>query len=125
MTSLYMQGSSKSEHLNTIGDAEDDSDVLIECKDVYKSFGEKKILNGVNFKVKSYHCFCFFEFVDSAHVCMELVNIIRKVEAVMISMTAVFLKWEGLTYYINMLITELDKCFNFISSFALCIDQTW
>lgn len=30
---------------------EDDSDVLIECKNVYKSFGEKDILRGVSFKV--------------------------------------------------------------------------
>lgn len=29
----------------------DDSDVLIECRDVYKSFGEKHILSGVSFKV--------------------------------------------------------------------------
>lgn len=50
-----MQGSSKSEHLNTIGDPEDDSDVLIECKEVYKSFGEKQILNGVNFKVITFY----------------------------------------------------------------------
>jgi hypothetical protein len=34
-----------------VRDHEDDSDVLIECRDVYKSFGEKKILNGVSFKV--------------------------------------------------------------------------
>jgi len=33
-------------------DRDDDSDVLIECRDVYKSFGEKKILNGVSFKVR-------------------------------------------------------------------------
>ncbi|KAL9861142.1 Protein TRIGALACTOSYLDIACYLGLYCEROL 3 [Arabidopsis thaliana] len=30
---------------------ENDSDVLIECRDVYKSFGEKHILKGVSFKV--------------------------------------------------------------------------
>lgn len=30
---------------------EDGSDVLIECRDVYKSFGEKHILRGVSFKV--------------------------------------------------------------------------
>lgn len=29
-----------------------DSDVLIECKDVYKSFGEKQILRGVSFKIR-------------------------------------------------------------------------
>lgn len=32
---------------------EDESDVLIECRDVYKSFGEKHILKGVSFKVIS------------------------------------------------------------------------
>ncbi|XP_002976003.2 protein TRIGALACTOSYLDIACYLGLYCEROL 3, chloroplastic [Selaginella moellendorffii] len=31
---------------------EDDSDVLIECRDVYKSFGEKHILKGASFKVR-------------------------------------------------------------------------
>nr|XP_043630694.1 protein TRIGALACTOSYLDIACYLGLYCEROL 3, chloroplastic [Erigeron canadensis] len=30
----------------------EETDVLIECKDVYKSFGEKHILKGVNFKIK-------------------------------------------------------------------------
>ncbi|GKB38999.1 protein trigalactosyldiacylglycerol 3, chloroplastic [Tanacetum coccineum] len=33
-------------------DRQDETDVLIECKDVYKSFGEKHILRGVNFKIK-------------------------------------------------------------------------
>lgn len=36
---------------NSGGDREDDSDVLVECRDVYKSFGEKHILRGVSFKV--------------------------------------------------------------------------
>ncbi|XP_047941985.1 protein TRIGALACTOSYLDIACYLGLYCEROL 3, chloroplastic-like isoform X1 [Salvia hispanica] len=31
---------------------EDGSDVLIECRDVYKSFGEKHILRGVSFKIR-------------------------------------------------------------------------
>ncbi|XP_054801276.1 protein TRIGALACTOSYLDIACYLGLYCEROL 3, chloroplastic isoform X2 [Prosopis cineraria] len=51
-SAIKFNGSSKSEHLNTIRDHEDDSDVLIECKEVYKSFGEKKILNGVSFKIR-------------------------------------------------------------------------
>lgn len=29
----------------------DEREVLIECRDVYKSFGEKHILRGVSFKV--------------------------------------------------------------------------
>ncbi|GER25866.1 non-intrinsic ABC protein 11 [Striga asiatica] len=33
-------------------DEEDESDVLIECRDVYKSFGEKHILRGVSFKIR-------------------------------------------------------------------------
>ncbi|KAL5726026.1 Protein TRIGALACTOSYLDIACYLGLYCEROL 3 [Ranunculus cassubicifolius] len=33
-------------------DIEDASEVLIECKDVYKSFGEKHILQGVSFKIR-------------------------------------------------------------------------
>ncbi|XP_028770602.1 protein TRIGALACTOSYLDIACYLGLYCEROL 3, chloroplastic-like [Neltuma alba] len=51
-SAIKFNGSSESEHLNTIGDLQDDSDVLIECKEVYKSFGEKKILNGVSFKIR-------------------------------------------------------------------------
>ncbi|KAF1877940.1 hypothetical protein Lal_00049332 [Lupinus albus] len=42
----HKTGSSISEQLSTVRDHEDDSDVLIECREVYKSFGEKKILNG-------------------------------------------------------------------------------
>lgn len=48
------QGLHKSEQLSAARDQDDDSDVLIECKDVYKSFGEKKILNGVSFKVRGF-----------------------------------------------------------------------
>ncbi|KAI3897211.1 hypothetical protein MKX03_032402 [Papaver bracteatum] len=40
------------ENLNVRREVEDDSDVLIECRDVYKSFGEKHILNGVSFKIR-------------------------------------------------------------------------
>lgn len=29
---------------------DDDRDVLIECRDVHKSFGEKQVLRGVSFK---------------------------------------------------------------------------
>ncbi|KAM1039198.1 hypothetical protein ACFX13_034509 [Malus domestica] len=42
----------KSEDLSTVWEPEDDSDVLIECRDVYKSFGEKHILRGVSFKIR-------------------------------------------------------------------------
>ncbi|KAL6971762.1 hypothetical protein U1Q18_031444 [Sarracenia purpurea var. burkii] len=42
------------ENLNAVKETldEDDSNVLIECKDVYKSFGEKHILRGVSFKIR-------------------------------------------------------------------------
>lgn len=40
--------------INGIREVEDDSDVLIECKDVHKSFGEKQILRGVSFKVNDF-----------------------------------------------------------------------
>lgn len=46
-----LKDSSKSENVNTLFEAEDDGDVLIECRNVYKSFGEKHILRGVSFKV--------------------------------------------------------------------------
>ncbi|XP_043720300.1 protein TRIGALACTOSYLDIACYLGLYCEROL 3, chloroplastic-like isoform X2 [Telopea speciosissima] len=42
--------SSSVEKLSVTRDVEDDSDVLIECRDVFKSFGEKHILRGVSFK---------------------------------------------------------------------------
>lgn len=44
--------SSKLENSTVIREREDDSDVLIECRDVYKSFGEKHILQGVSFKIR-------------------------------------------------------------------------
>ena len=34
---------------DVVGD--DDAEILIECKNVYKSFGDKHILRGANFKV--------------------------------------------------------------------------
>ncbi|CAL5342981.1 unnamed protein product [Camellia sinensis] len=40
------------ENLNVDQELEGESDVLIECKDVYKSFGEKHILKGVSFKIR-------------------------------------------------------------------------
>lgn len=45
------QDSYKSKQLGTVLEPEDDSDVLIEGKNVYKSFGDKDILRGVSFKV--------------------------------------------------------------------------
>lgn len=49
----FLQGARKIDHLSIKEDEEekDESDVLIECRDIYKSFGEKHILRGVNFKV--------------------------------------------------------------------------
>ncbi|XP_043720297.1 protein TRIGALACTOSYLDIACYLGLYCEROL 3, chloroplastic-like isoform X1 [Telopea speciosissima] len=44
--------SSSVEKLSVTRDVEDDSDVLIECRDVFKSFGEKHILRGVSFKIR-------------------------------------------------------------------------
>ncbi|XP_042491242.1 protein TRIGALACTOSYLDIACYLGLYCEROL 3, chloroplastic-like isoform X1 [Macadamia integrifolia] len=40
------------ENLSMAREVEDDSDVLIECRNVYKSFGEKHILRGVSFKIR-------------------------------------------------------------------------
>lgn len=43
----------------------DDSNVLIECRDVYKSFGDKHILRGVSFKVIICNYFsCFNQYGD-------------------------------------------------------------
>lgn len=50
---VILQNSSISELLGVARDVKDESDVLIECRDVHKSFGEKQILRGVNFKVRN------------------------------------------------------------------------
>ncbi|XP_021734401.1 protein TRIGALACTOSYLDIACYLGLYCEROL 3, chloroplastic-like [Chenopodium quinoa] len=47
-----LSDSSDMKIINSIDEPEDDSDVLIECRDVYKSFGEKHILRGVSFKIR-------------------------------------------------------------------------
>ncbi|XVF30371.1 hypothetical protein REPUB_Repub16aG0051600 [Reevesia pubescens] len=44
--------SSKPGNLSKEAKHENDSDVLIECRNVYKSFGEKHILRGVSFKIR-------------------------------------------------------------------------
>ena len=46
-------------------EVEDGSDVLIECRDVHKSFGEKQILKGLSFKVNFFFhsFFCCYEYV--------------------------------------------------------------
>ncbi|ESW11735.1 hypothetical protein PHAVU_008G055500 [Phaseolus vulgaris] len=49
---INFNGLHNSEQMSAARDRDDDSDVLIECRDVYKSFGEKKILNGVSFKIR-------------------------------------------------------------------------
>ncbi|XP_011084646.1 protein TRIGALACTOSYLDIACYLGLYCEROL 3, chloroplastic [Sesamum indicum] len=45
-------GAQKLENLSVKKELGDESDVLIECRDVYKSFGEKHILRGVSFKIR-------------------------------------------------------------------------
>lgn len=47
----FLQSAHKIDNLSIGEEDEDGSDVLIECRDVYKSFGEKHILRGVSFKV--------------------------------------------------------------------------
>ncbi|KAL3523336.1 hypothetical protein ACH5RR_016170 [Cinchona calisaya] len=46
-----VKDSSKAENLSLVREP-DEADVLIECRDVYKSFGEKHILSGVSFKIR-------------------------------------------------------------------------
>lgn len=43
---------SKPEDMSTAREVDNESDVLIECRDVHKSFGEKQILRGVSFKIR-------------------------------------------------------------------------
>ncbi|KAL2464998.1 Protein TRIGALACTOSYLDIACYLGLYCEROL 3 [Abeliophyllum distichum] len=51
-TATKYTGSHKAENLRFTKKLEDETDVLIECRDVYKSFGEKHILRGVSFKIR-------------------------------------------------------------------------
>ncbi|XP_015071362.1 protein TRIGALACTOSYLDIACYLGLYCEROL 3, chloroplastic isoform X2 [Solanum pennellii] len=44
--------SAKSENVSLLREPEDDSDVLIECRNVCKSFGDKHILRGVSLKIR-------------------------------------------------------------------------
>lgn len=46
------QDSSAPDKLRIGREVDDSSDVLIECKDVYKPFGEKHILKGLSFKIR-------------------------------------------------------------------------
>ncbi|XP_026419818.1 protein TRIGALACTOSYLDIACYLGLYCEROL 3, chloroplastic-like [Papaver somniferum] len=52
ISGLKFNDAAAQENLSVGREVEDDSDVLIECRDVYKSFGEKHILNGVSFKIR-------------------------------------------------------------------------
>lgn len=54
------QGSQRAENLRITKELKDEMDVLIECRDVYKSFGEKHILRGVSFNVNFHSNFYKF-----------------------------------------------------------------
>lgn len=51
-SAFRLTDSSDTNVLNSVEEPESDSDVLIECRNVYKSFGEKHILRGVSFKIR-------------------------------------------------------------------------
>ncbi|XP_009759749.1 protein TRIGALACTOSYLDIACYLGLYCEROL 3, chloroplastic isoform X1 [Nicotiana tabacum] len=51
-TSRFNQESAKLESVSLLREPEDESDVLIECRNVCKSFGDKHILRGVSFKIR-------------------------------------------------------------------------
>ncbi|XP_038978031.1 protein TRIGALACTOSYLDIACYLGLYCEROL 3, chloroplastic-like isoform X2 [Phoenix dactylifera] len=50
--SLDTYNSSISKNLGVGNDVRDEHDILIECRDVHKSFGDKQILRGVSFKIR-------------------------------------------------------------------------
>lgn len=52
VTWFSCQTSSLSENMGMGKQGIEESNVLIECIDVHKSFGDKQILKGVSFKVK-------------------------------------------------------------------------
>ncbi|XP_019228879.1 PREDICTED: protein TRIGALACTOSYLDIACYLGLYCEROL 3, chloroplastic isoform X3 [Nicotiana attenuata] len=51
-TSRFNQESAKLENVSLLREPEEESDVLIECRNVCKSFGDKHILRGVSFKIR-------------------------------------------------------------------------
>ncbi|KAM3359624.1 Protein TRIGALACTOSYLDIACYLGLYCEROL 3, chloroplastic [Capsicum chinense] len=51
-TKRFNQESAKSENVSLLREPEDESDVLIECRNVCKSFGDKHILRGVSLKIR-------------------------------------------------------------------------
>lgn len=51
-SAIKINDSSVSENLSVGLEVEDESDVLIECRDVHKSFGKKQILRGLSFKIR-------------------------------------------------------------------------
>ncbi|CAI9787147.1 unnamed protein product [Fraxinus pennsylvanica] len=51
-TATKHKGSQRAENLRITKELKDETDVLIECRDVYKSFGEEHILRGVSFKIR-------------------------------------------------------------------------
>ncbi|CAH9131061.1 unnamed protein product [Cuscuta epithymum] len=51
-SSPKLNSSADSKNLSFMAESGDGSDVLIECRNIYKSFGEKHILRGVSFKIK-------------------------------------------------------------------------
>ncbi|KAG0461873.1 hypothetical protein HPP92_020349 [Vanilla planifolia] len=52
LASTERNGLNITESLGAVIDAKDGTDVLIECRDVHKSFGEKQVLRGVSFKIR-------------------------------------------------------------------------
>ncbi|XXG89193.1 hypothetical protein AAC387_Pa12g1257 [Persea americana] len=52
LSSIEINDLSVLEHSSSGREFEDDSNVLIECRDVHKSFGEKRILKGLSFKIR-------------------------------------------------------------------------
>ncbi|XP_010275970.1 PREDICTED: protein TRIGALACTOSYLDIACYLGLYCEROL 3, chloroplastic [Nelumbo nucifera] len=52
VSAIKFNGSSKKDNMRAVREVEDESDVLIECRDVYKSFGDKHILRGLSFKIR-------------------------------------------------------------------------
>ncbi|PKA53397.1 Protein trigalactosyldiacylglycerol 3, chloroplastic [Apostasia shenzhenica] len=52
LASLESDNSRVVENLGAFSDSMNEGEVLIECRDIHKSFGEKQILRGVSFKIR-------------------------------------------------------------------------
>lgn len=92
----------------------DETDVLIECKDVYKSFGEKHILSGVNFKVNASISSSFLEHLcqlqGQGGVVAGKTNIFCRINVSLSRLLVLFVCSNGLFTYLELITSCYTTC---------------